>query len=120
MPFEKRKLNEEYFDMAITSPPYFDTEKYIGGEQSRERYSNYDLLRDGFYTTMINKVYKALKKDGVFCLQVGSQRYPLLSDGKKIALETGFQILDIRDANMHNSQQKTEFEDGEVIIILKK
>ena len=34
-PFEKRTLRNAYFDMAITSPPYFDTEKYIGGEQSR-------------------------------------------------------------------------------------
>lgn len=119
-PFEKKPLRSDYFDMAITSPPYFDTEKYIGGEQSREQYSGYEEWRNGFYRSLIEKVFDALKADGVFCLQVGSQRYPLLDDGLEIAESIGFELLEVRDAGMANNQTKTPKELGEVVIILKK
>lgn len=119
-PFEKRTLRNAYFDMAITSPPYFDTEKYIGGEQSRETSSNYEQWRDTFYRTLIEKTFAALKVGGIFCLQVGSQRYPLLDDGIKIAEETLFEVLEVRPTEMVNNQTKTDEEKGEVVIILKK
>lgn len=119
-PFEKRTLRNAYFDMAITSPPYFDTEKYIGGEQSRETSSNYEQWRDTFYRVLIEKTFAALKVGGIFCLQVGSQRYPLLDDGIKIAEETLFEVLEVRPTEMVNNQTKTDEEKGEVVIILKK
>ncbi len=119
-PFEKRTLKNAYFDMAITSPPYFDTEKYIGGEQSRETSSNYEQWRESFYRVLIKNTYEALKEGGTFCLQVGSQRYPLLTDGTTIAEETGFSVLEIRPTDMVNNQTKTETEKGEVVMILKK
>ena len=119
-PFEKRTLRNAYFDIAITSPPYFDTEKYIGGEQSRETSSNYEQWRDTFYRVLIEKTFAALKVGGIFCLQVGSQRYPLLDDGIKIAEETLFEVLEVRPTEMVNNQTKTDEEKGEVVIILKK
>lgn len=119
-PFEKRTLRNAYFDMAITSPPYFDTEKYIGGEQSRETSSNYEQWRDTFYRVLIEKTFAVLKVGGIFCLQVGSQRYPLLNDGIKIAEETLFEVLEVRPTEMVNNQTKTDEEKGEVVIILKK
>jgi hypothetical protein len=119
-PFEKQPLQDGYFDFALTSPPYFDTEKYLGGEQSRETNESYQLWRDNFYRVLIHKVFDALKHDAVFCLQVGSQRYPLLEDGKKIAEEIGFSVLEVRSADMKNNFNKTEEQDGEVLIILHK
>lgn len=119
-PFEKLKLKSEYYDMALTSPPYFDREKYLGGEQSREKYNNYEHWKDGFYTTLIKNTYKALKHGGVFCLQVGSQVYPLLEDGKKIATSVGFEVAEVRATDMTNNFNGTETMDGEVVLILKK
>ena len=119
-PFEKRTLRDAYFDMAITSPPYFDTEKYLGGEQSRETSNSYEQWRDTFYRVLIQKTFDALKEDGVFCLQVGSQRYPLLDDGTTIAEEVGFEVLDVRPTEMVNNQTKTDEKKGEVVIILRK
>lgn len=119
-PFEKQPLKDGYFDFAITSPPYFDTEKYLGGEQSRETNANYQSWRDNFYRVLIQKVFDALKHDAMFCLQVGSQRYPLLDDGKKIATEIGFSVFEVRSTDMKNNFNKTEEQDGEVIIILHK
>lgn len=119
-PFEKRTLRNDYFDMAITSPPYFDTEKYIGGEQSRETSANYEQWRSTFYRVLIQKTFDALKSGGIFCLQVGSQRYPLLTDGTEIAKEIGFEVIEVRPTEMVNNQTKTDEEKGEVVIVLKK
>ena len=119
-PFEKQPLQDGYFDFAITSPPYFDTEKYLGGEQSRESNESYEAWRDNFYRVLIHKVFLALKENAYFCLQVGSQRYPLLEDGKKIATDVGFTFVDVRSADMKNNFNKTEEQDGEVVIVLHK
>lgn len=120
IPFEKTTLQNESFDFAITSPPYFDTEKYMGGEQSRETNGSYQEWRENFYRVLIEKVFAALKHDTFFCLQVGSQRYPLLDDGKQLASNTGFEVVEIRSTEMKNNYNKTEEERGEVVIVLHK
>lgn len=104
----------------MTSPPYFDTEKYMGGEQSRTTNANYEEWRKNFYEVLIRKVYKALKKDCVFALQIGSQSYPLLEDGKKIAASVGFTVEAVRPTAMINTFVGTEKIDGEVILVLRK
>ena len=119
-PFEKTTLQNESFDFAITSPPYFDTEKYMGGEQSRETNGSYQEWRENFYRVLIKKVFAALKRNTFFCLQIGSQRYPLLEDGKQIATEIGFEVVEVRPTDMKNNYNKTEEERGEVVIILSK
>jgi hypothetical protein len=122
--FEDTNLEKESFDLAITSPPYFDVEQYHGEQQSHLRYPKYDLWRDGFYRQLIAKVFEYLKAGGTFILQVGSQSYPLLEDGKKIASEVGFQLLDIRPLGgmtasaLHGNTD--EDEENEKIVILRK
>lgn len=120
IPFEKAELTCNSFDFALTSPPYFDTEKYLGGEQSRETSTNYEQWRTNFFEVLIKKVYDALKSECVFCLQVGSQSYPLLEDGKRIAAKLGFTIEDVRPTAMINNYNGTEKMDGEVVMILRK
>ena len=120
MPFEDYDIQECYFDFALTSPPYFDVERYEGGEQSHEKFNNYNLWRDGFYRQLITNVHKGLRTGGVFCLQVGSQKYPLLEDGKRIAEDVGFAIEDVRGAGMDNSNGVSDAEKKECILILRK
>ena len=123
-PFEDVDLEGRVFDMALTSPPYFDVEQYHGELQAHERYNNYPLWVDGFYRPMIEKVYAHIKPGGVFCLQVGSQSYPLAKDGVKIALQVGFTVEDIRplggatSSSLHNNTDDDE--ENEKIIILRK
>lgn len=119
-PFEDCALKDESFDFALTSPPYFDVEKYIGGEQSHSRYDNYPLWRDGFYTALITKTFKALKPGGVFALQVGSQRYPLIDDAKEIGGIVGFKIDGTESAGMMNAFCETEEDKAESILFLRK
>ena len=119
-PFEKYNAKKEAFDFALTSPPYFDTEKYEGGEQSYEGRDNYDDWRTSFYYVLIQKVYDSLKKGGVFCLQVGSQRYPLREDGIAYAKSIGFEYIETRTTEMCNNFCETAEDDGEVVVVLRK
>ena len=119
-PFEKFDAGVECFDFALTSPPYFNTERYQGGEQSYEGKKNYEDWRDAFYAPLIGKVYAALKPGAVFCLQVGSQRFPLREDGIRIAKEKGFGFVECRTTDMTNSFSGTDKQDGEIILVLKK
>lgn len=122
--FEDTDLSGRVFDMAITSPPYFDVEQYHGENQSHIRYNKYEKWVDGFYRPLIEKTYRALRPGGVFVLQVGGQSYPLIEDGKRIAEEVGFAVEDVRPLGggtksaLHN--RTDEDEDNEKIIILRK
>lgn len=78
------------------------------------------MWRDGFYRQLITNVHTGLRKGGVFCLQVGSQKYPLLKDGKKIAEDVGFIVEDVRGANMDNNNGVSDLENKECILILRK
>lgn len=119
-PFEEWESNEKDFDFALTSPPYFDVEKYEGGNQSHIKFDNYKAWKEGFYTELIKKVYFLLKPRGFFCLQIGSQTYPLLKDGQNIAKKIGFTVLEIRKTSMVSTIHEREDEENEVILVLQK
>lgn len=108
------------FDLALTSPPYFDVEKYEGGEQSRLGHDDYSSWRDSFYSTLIRRAFEWLRPGGTFALQVGSQIYPLLEDGKRLAKEHGFRVKETRPTDMVNNFTETEAEEGEIVLILRK
>lgn len=121
--FEETDFKHSSFDFAITSPPYFDVEQYLGEEQSHKRYSNFDLWCDKFYRPLIEKTYAYLKKGGVFCLQVGSQSYPLHNKALDYANACGFTVVETRPfggattSSLHGNKADN---DNEVIIILRK
>jgi hypothetical protein len=78
LPFEDSQLDDESFDFALTSPPYYDTEDYTDElSNSKNRYKTFDEWCDGFYLPMIQKTMDALKKGKCFVLNIGSRVYPL-------------------------------------------
>jgi len=122
--FEEFKT-KELFDFAITSPPYFDVEKYEGEDQSRNVYSNYEAWKSGFYTALIRNVSSCLRVGGVFALQVGSQRYPLVDDAISIASDYDFSMKEIRPTSIVSAKRNKKKEtvsdiNGEVFVILEK
>lgn len=119
-PFETAKLKPNRYDFALTSPPYFNVEKYGGDQSSWKLYSDYDKWVAGFYAPMIQSVAKALKPKAAFALQVGNQSYPLEESAKSIADGCGLWYLETRHTGMINNYNKTEKDDGEVIIIFRK
>ncbi len=77
-PFEDSILRENYYDIALTSPPYYDTENYSNEENnSLNRYNNFNKWCSGFYLPMIEKTMLALKANKYFVLNIGSRVYPL-------------------------------------------
>lgn len=120
MPFEKARLKPASFDFALTSPPYFDTEKYAGAASSWRLYSTYADWLTGFYEPLIASVARALKPDAVFCLQVGSQQYPLKDDAIRLAPSHSFVHVETRHTHMINNRAKTDPDDGEVIVVLRR
>lgn len=78
IPFEDSCLEEDWYDFALTSPPYYDTEIYSDEEiNSLNAYKTFDQWCNYFYLPLINKTMKALKTDGKFMLNIGSRKYPL-------------------------------------------
>lgn len=75
-PFEDAILEKDY-DLAITSPPYYDTERYSDEPtNSCNRYDSFDSWCSGFYIPMIEKTISHVKD---FIINVGNRNYSLKS-----------------------------------------
>jgi len=62
-------------DVAMTSPPYFSTERYNeGGEfeedQSWSKFSTYEMWRDFFYLPVAQKSFESLSDNGVLMVNI--------------------------------------------------
>lgn len=77
IPYEDLK-NDAKYDIALTSPPYFDTEHYSKEKNnSMNRYKTFDEWVELFYNPLIKNTVERIKEDGNFILNVGSRKYPL-------------------------------------------
>jgi hypothetical protein len=73
--FEDFDAGESQFDLAFTSPPYFDTERYAAGTeheplQSWRRYETVDAWVEGFLQPMVAGCQAALKTGGVLAVNL--------------------------------------------------
>jgi hypothetical protein len=118
-PFEDATIPESLFDFALTSPPYYDVEKYDGKQTSTTRYDTFEKWCDGFYRPLIAKTFGALKPGCVFALNVSSHKYPLTMKALGIAKKVGFVYEETRRTNRMIAATEDE-EDGSVILILRK
>lgn len=118
--FEDTELAAESYDFAITSPPYYDVEKYGGDLSSWRRYKSFDAWVEGFYSPLIAKVEAALKPGSAFVLQVGSQAYPLVELARTLGAEHGLSFEGMRHTDMVNNQAGTDPDEGEVVLIFRK
>ena len=55
------------YDTVLTSPPYYDLERYRGMEESHK---NKEEWNETFYKPLIQKTFEHLKKGGKYCLNV--------------------------------------------------
>lgn len=71
LPFEDAILKEEYYDLVMSSPPYFDMEVYSDDDnQSYKKGMTEHEWYDRFLKRWINQCKKALKKDGILALNI--------------------------------------------------
>ncbi len=62
-------------DVAMTSPPYFSTERYNEGgkfeeDQSWSKFSTYEMWRDFFYLPVAQKSFESLSDNGVLMVNI--------------------------------------------------
>lgn len=119
-PYEDAKVVADSFDFALTSPPYFNVERYDGELSSWRRFDTFDKWVEGFYLPLIVKTAAALKVGATFALQIGNQSYPLEDVARKLADQCGLDYVETRASGMINNFNKTEQSDGEVIVLLRK
>ena len=66
------------FDLALTSPPYYNTEHYSEEPtNSLNKFNSYDKWIDGFYYPLIDLTLSRLHHGAVFILNVGDRKYDL-------------------------------------------
>ena len=109
LPYEDFESDEK-FDVALTSPPYYNTEHYSDEPtNSMNRYNTYEKWVDGFYKPLIVNTLKRLKDDGVFILNVGDRKYPLSNSMYKICEDESLFCERIRDYLSGNGEGKEKF-----------
>ena len=114
VPYEEFSTDEK-FDIALTSPPYFNTEHYSDEDtDSAHKFPQYDLWVNGFYAPLINNTMNYLKDDGVFILNIGDRKYPLTESMIDICKESGFYHERIHDYLSTNN------DDGEKFFLIRK
>ena len=74
-----QNVSEEYqpddIDLAFSSPPYFNLEKYSDEEtQCMVRYSTLDEWFSGYAEPTIKNIYKGLNKDGIFATNIADYK----------------------------------------------
>ena len=94
LPFEEAELQEDHFDFAMTSPPYYDTELY-GGEEATNSHNRYQDFPDwvaGFYEPFLKHTIRALKPGAPLVCNIGSRRWPLDDELYRICEEQGYTV----------------------------
>lgn len=110
IPYEDFETEDDDFDIAITSPPYYDTEHYSDEPtNSLNRYSTFEDWVKLFYTPLILNTINRVKKDGVFILNIGDRQYPLSSTLESICTEHNLYCHRIKDYLSGNGEGKEKF-----------
>jgi len=82
---------ENKIGLAFSSPPYYNLENYIIGNQSYKDGVTYEQWLDNYLRPTIKNIYRYLIRDGILAINVKSfDKYDLLKDIKQIILNNGF------------------------------
>jgi hypothetical protein len=96
-----QSVSEEYqpedMDLAFSSPPYFNLEKYSDEEtQCMVRYTSMSEWFDGYVAPTMQNIHSGLNSDGVFATNIadyksyGNKEYFVVEDWIKMAEKIGF------------------------------
>jgi hypothetical protein len=92
VPFEDAILGGKTYDVAFTSPPYYDTEIYSDEPtNSCNRYATFDDWCKGFYFPMVERMTVVSK---VAVLNIGERKYPLA----EVLRKNGYRLDETKDS----------------------
>ncbi len=110
---------DKQYDLCITSPPYFNYEKYSKDDlQSHIKYPVFNDWVDGFLTNLIKNIYRSLKFGSYFVLNFGTI-LDLPEIATSIAKKEGFVLEDTLYSTPPGSYQRS-LEYKELYLIFKK
>tara|TARA_R110000765_G_scaffold355576_1_gene445758 strand:- start:1052 stop:2056 length:1005 start_codon:yes stop_codon:yes gene_type:complete len=88
---------KELYDLCLTSPPYFDKEKYSNeSTQSFIKFPTKDKWYNGFLKNTIKNCFDSLRQNGVFIFNIKDTKSlpDFIEKTKKYAKEVGFVFKD--------------------------
>lgn len=115
------QLEDQRFDMCLTSPPYYDLEVYSHEEtQSVKQYESYGEWLDKFIKPIIDFVCSHVTKYSCWSVKniKTDKKYNLLDDVIQIHLDHGW-ILD-REFSIKKNTKKDNVADGDVTYVFVK
>jgi len=96
LPFEDLELQENYFDFAFTSPPYFDTELYSEDKtQAFNRYETIEKFNEQFLKVLIQNSIRALKPGKILLLNIGGSQFRFDKAVYSICEELNFHVKEV-------------------------
>jgi hypothetical protein len=113
-PYEDSVERVGFYDFAMTSPPYYDTEHY-SDEPSNSciRYTSFDDWCAGFYLPLVDKTLRQLKTGRPFVINVGDRKYPLSEVLQEHCDKQGYTMRRIKGGIMNNSGFGRDADSGE-------
>jgi hypothetical protein len=124
--FETAKIPRGPYDFAITSPPYFDLERYDDGEkQVWKKYATAEEFNAGFLRTLIQKTMASLRPEVAFVLNVSSDKYDMGKNVEKICgeLKLSCRVLEgnrIGGVGLGDRASSDEYEFGEPFFEIRR
>ena len=114
---------ENKMGLCFSSPPYFDLEDYVNGEnQSIKNFSNYDDWLNKYWRTTVKNCKKYLVENGNFLVNIKNiKNYNLFDDCLEICKQEGFkhiENIDLKNINRIFLKQNEKNTD-ELIMVLK-
>lgn len=113
---------ENTIGLAFSSPPYFDLEDYIIGNQSYNPEISYIQWKENYLLPTLKNINTYLIPNGILAFNIkNGKTYKLADDTKQLADEAGFQLVDIE--LLTNNQRITSsgpINNSENIFIFKK
>lgn len=103
-PYEDSDEEPDSYDLALTSPPYYDSEIYSDEEtNSLNRYGTFEEWCEGFYLPLIDKTLRQLKSGAPFVFNIGDRRWPLTERMKQHAEQQGYRWRLVRGDIVNSS-----------------
>lgn len=111
LPFEEAKLRNNFYDIAITSPPYFDLEKYGNDDkQSIIKNPTYTEWLNNFYGPYIMKMIHAVRSGGFIAIYIED----VTSNGIRYNMRE-FTIATVNDTNLVKHHTRMGLKVGKAI-----
>jgi len=74
-PAENANIHKNYYDLFISSPPFFDLEKYSDNKnQSDKRYNTLNTWLHSFFNIYLEKIFKGLKLNKFACIYISTYK----------------------------------------------